>query len=100
VRRELAFAEITNVAGATNSASVALAVSPPPSLVLSANRSGSVQLTASTLAGINYVLQAATNLNPPVSWLSVSTNAAPADGLIVITNTMANPEQFFRLLFP
>jgi hypothetical protein len=68
--------------------------------VLSANRSGSVQLTASTLAGINYVLQAATNLNRPVSWLSVSTNVAPADGLIVITNTMANPGQFFRLLFP
>jgi hypothetical protein len=89
---------ITNTAGSTNSALTPLTVALPPSLNLSASASGGVQLSASTITGIVYVVQATTNLLSP--WTPVSTNTVPGTGLLLFTNPATSPMQFFRMNFP
>jgi len=52
--------------------------------------------------GANYVLQYATSLSPPITWLPVVTNAADANGnwTFTDTNTAAFPALFFRVAIP
>ena len=88
---------ITNAVGSTNSATVHLAVVAPPGLVLGGNGSG-VQLSASTITGIVYVVQTTTNLSSP--WVPVATNTVPGTGLLMFTNPTTSPVQFYRTLFP
>jgi|GEM_PF-1480607 len=90
---------ITNVAGTTNSSTLALSVSPPPSVSLTAVGANSGQLSATTIPGINYVVEGSTNLSP-ANWVPLQTNVAPGNGVVLFTNTTANPAQFFRLFFP
>jgi hypothetical protein len=48
--------------------------------------------------GINYVLQFATNLAPPIPWLDVQTNFGDG-GVVSFTNLIdsAQPQKFFRV---
>jgi len=91
---------ITNIAGITNSTSAVLTVALPPSLGLGSIGPNSVQLSANTAAGLNYVVERATNLAPPILWTPVTTNIVPPGGQLLFTNSTSNTEQYFRLLFP
>ncbi len=88
---------ITNTAGSTNSISAPLTVQPPPAVTLTRNGS-SLQLNATTVTGITYVVLTTTNLSSP--WTPVETNSVSGAGSLSFTNTAANPQQFFRLAFP
>jgi hypothetical protein len=94
------FVTITNVAGSTNSATVALNVSQPPTMSLSPSGPGNAQLTATTIPGLTYVAERTTNLTPPVTWVPYLTNTVPGSGIILIPNPTTNAAQFFRLTFP
>ena len=48
--------------------------------------SGDVRLTYSGDAGVNYALDRSSSLSQP-AWVSLVTNTAPVDGVLVITNT-------------
>ncbi len=91
---------ITNVAGTTNSAIAALAVSSPPSLNLMPVSGNGVQLTSTTATGLTYIVQSASNLSPPIIWSPIETNVVPGSGIVLFTNAAGNPAQFFRLTFP
>jgi Immunoglobulin domain len=91
---------ITNVAGATNSTTVSLAVSPLPPVALTPASPTSVQLRSTTIPGLTYVVQSASNLSPPVIWSPLQTNVVPGNGIVLFTNATANLSQFFRLAFP
>ena len=58
-----------------------------------------VQFTALGIPGVNYVIEASTNL---VSWLPVSTNIPGTNGLVTFVQTNASqfPQRFFRALTP
>lgn len=51
--------------------------------------SGAVQLNFSGTPGYVYWIEAATNLNPPVTWTAISTNAADTNGLFNFTDLTA-----------
>jgi hypothetical protein len=53
-------------------------------------------------AGANYMLQCATNLSPPITWLPFVTNAADSNGnwSFTDTNAAAFPALFFRVAIP
>jgi hypothetical protein len=61
-----------------------------------------IQFQFGGAAGSNYVLQYATNLTPPVTWLPFFTNAADADGnwSFTDTNVPAFRAGFFRIAAP
>lgn len=91
---------ITNTAGSTNSSSVPLSVSAPPSVSSKPGTGGSFVLNATTIPGLSYVVQGASNLNPPILWLPLTTNNAAGDGSLAFTNNSTAPVKFFRLAFP
>jgi hypothetical protein len=88
---------ISNSTGFTNSVTAPLSVSLPPSLGVDAGPSG-LRLSASTVPGLAYVLLTATNLAYP--WTVLETNTVPADGLLSVTNSTGNPQEYYRLIFP
>lgn len=51
-----------------------------------------------SVTGINFIIQTATSLPP--QWVSVATNVVPASGVVSVTNPIAGPSQFFRVMFP
>lgn len=90
---------ITNVAGAVTSSVTALSVSLPPQLTASAS-SGSLQVSASTITDLTYVVESASNLVDPV-WVPVLTNSSGNSGQLNFqTNAVGNGNNFFRLMFP
>ena len=51
--------------------------------------------------GAQYLVQAATNLTPPVAWVNVSTNTAGADGQWTYTDSSTNhTRRFYRAAMP
>jgi hypothetical protein len=52
--------------------------------------------------GFGYLLQAATNLTPPVDWQNVLTNLVDSDGIwsFIETNVSSAPNHFFRMTVP
>jgi hypothetical protein len=91
---------ITNSAGSTNSSSAALTVSAPPSVSLKPGPGGALVLNGSTIPGLNYVVQGASNLNSPIIWSPLATNSAAGDGSLAYTNNPVGPSQFLRIWFP
>jgi hypothetical protein len=92
---------ITNSAGSTNSTAAALAVSAPPSLVSGPGAIGGLQLSATTIPGLNYIVEIASNLGPASVWVPITTNIVPPSGVLLFTtNSAADPAQFFRVQFP
>lgn len=89
---------ITNSAGWTNSTGASLTVSAPPAVSVTRGANG-LQLNASTLTGLTYVVLSATNLSSP--WTPIATNSVPGTGVLTFTNPpVTGPLQFFRLEFP
>lgn len=52
------------------------------------------QFTVTGIAGSNYVVQVATNLSPPTTWISLFTNASPFT--FVDSNANSFPQRFYR----
>jgi hypothetical protein len=77
---------VSNASGSVTSAVINLSVALPP-LSESLTLGGAVQLQFRGASGSNYVLQAATNLAPPVAWQTILTNAAGTNGLWTYTDT-------------
>jgi hypothetical protein len=90
---------MTNNSGSVTSSMVGLTVFLPPQN-FSAQRVGSgVQLQLSGTPGYPYLLQSATNLTPPINWVSLFTNAADAIGNWQFIDTNLNGSQrFYRAL--
>jgi hypothetical protein len=60
---------------------------------------GTRQITGVCLAGQSYVLEAATNLSPPILWLPLLTNTASASGELEFIDTSSTnfPTRFYRV---
>ena len=61
-----------------------------------------VRVRAQGIAGANYVIEAAPNLNVPVAWAPISTNAASGSGLIefIEPDISLYAQRFYRLASP
>lgn len=90
---------VTNAAGSTTSSNATLAVFPPPTFGLSSS-AGTLQLNANTVTGLTYVVQTTMGLDTPTVWVPITTNVVPANGTLLFTNAITNPQQYFRLFFP
>jgi hypothetical protein len=91
---------VTNVYGAVTSGIATLTVLPPPTLKLGSSTTGNLQLSANSITGLTYVVEAATNLLHPV-WIPVLTNTTGSDGAASFqTNAAGATWQFYRLVFP
>ncbi|MBU6401722.1 MAG: hypothetical protein KGS61_15500, partial [Verrucomicrobia bacterium] len=89
---------VSNAYGTVTSlvATVTMAM-PPLGVSLAPGRAVLLQLSGSP--GASYLLQVAANLEPPVQWQPLDTNAADANGnwSYLDTNTAAFPSRFYRL---
>ena len=87
--------------GATTSSVATLTVNliPPAINGVTANANGSFNLNLTGSPGYIYILQATTNLLPPVNWLPLATNTLGTNGVWLFTDTSATnlPLQFYRL---
>jgi uncharacterized repeat protein (TIGR01451 family) len=87
--------------GATTSSVATLTVNliPPAINSVTANANGSFNLNLTGSPGYIYILQATTNLLPPVNWLPLATNTLGTNGVWLFTDTSATnlPLQFYRL---
>jgi Immunoglobulin I-set domain len=93
---------VANAFGSVTSSVATLTVVLPPLRLQGQAVANGFQLSADAIAGSSYWVQAAASLNPPVSWVTVATNVAGPDGMVLFTdtNTAANPSQFYRLVSP
>jgi hypothetical protein len=96
---------VTNNYGSVTSILAILTVSVPTNLVpgfasVARSSSGSVTLNLSGASGLNYVLEATTNLAVPNDWVPLTTNTPNANGFWQYTDTSATnyPFRFYRLL--
>ena len=86
------------VGSVTNTLIVAL---PPQNFTINTTINNgilSLQLTGTT--NYPYILQMATNLTPPVNWVSVVTNPADASGhwIVQVSYLLSTPQRFYRTL--
>ena len=67
-----------------------------------ANGDGSVTLNFAGVPGYTYWLEAATNLTPPVDWMTIATNTADTNGFWQVTDTSVtnNSSRFYRSVQP
>jgi autotransporter-associated beta strand protein len=74
---------------------------PAPLLLPVSLNGGNLTVQFQSTTDVNYVLQAATNLVPPVAWASVLTNAGTG-GLLTIPVPVdsSQPQRFYRLMAP
>ena len=94
---------ISGAFGSVTSSIVTLTVLIPPSITgIVPNLDGSVTLDFAGGVGQTYLLQATTNLTPPVVWQTLSTNVAGTDGTWQFsdTNALNYPAQFYRSSTP
>ena len=94
---------ITNPFGAaTGSVATLTVVNVPLTPVAIARNAGGLTLTFNGIPGVNYVLEAATNLHPPVTWQVVATQTAGTNGLWQFTDTGVSnyPSKFYRTTLP
>jgi hypothetical protein len=91
---------VTNSLGAATSSVATLTVFLPPTLNLGVGSPGTLQLSANSVTGLNYVVEVATNLANPF-WVPVLTNNTGVNGLVNFqTNATSTAQQFYRLVFP
>jgi len=93
------FVVVSNNSGSVTSTMVGLVVFLPPE-GFSAQKVGTgVQLQLAGTPGFPYILQSATNLIPPINWVSILTNAADANGNWQVTDTnLSSISKFYRAL--
>ena len=91
---------ITNTTGSVTSSIAAVNIALPPTVTAALGFPNLIQLGGSTLTGLTYVVQSATNLAAP-DWVPLQTNNSGVSGAINFQiNTTGSPSIFYRLLFP
>jgi hypothetical protein len=92
---------LSNANGTAQSASAVLQVLPLPQLTTQSVSNG-VQWSGTAVPGETYLVQMATNLSAPVTWITIATNQAGTNGVVSFTDTnvLANTNVFYRLQFP
>jgi hypothetical protein len=74
---------------------------PPATLGINGNGNGTVTVTFAGTPGAQYLVQAATNLAPPIAWVNVSTNTAGTNGQWTFTDfTINRTRGFYRSAMP
>jgi len=96
------FASIPNASGGDGSDIGAVEFIPPAPAISIAAVTNSIQLQGAGLSNLNYTIQAATNLNPVVTWTNLGTFLANSNGIFSATDTNAPlfPRRFYRALLP
>jgi xanthomonalisin len=87
--------------GAVTSVVAVLTVCVPPEISgVTANPDGSYTLSLTGSPDDTYVLEAATNLLPPVNWVFLATNTLDTNGVWQFTDSQATnfTQQFYRLM--
>lgn len=81
---------------------VVVDVETPRIISIVNNGDGTATITAQGQPGMLYLVQATTNLNPPIDWVNVSTNTAGlTDGIWQYVGDMTQyPQRFFRAAKP
>ncbi len=71
----------------------------PRFVSLSQSAGGNFQFSGAGAAGVTYTLSAATNLTPPVVWISVTNAVADQNGLFQLSDLSAPnfPQRFYRI---
>ncbi|MEK7780071.1 MAG: LamG-like jellyroll fold domain-containing protein, partial [Verrucomicrobiota bacterium] len=93
---------VSDAWGGTNDSALTITVTnttPPIAPVIAPSVVGSnLQLQIASQSGYNYVVQAATNLAPPIVWSNVSTNAGTGATLnLSAPISPGTPQRFFRV---
>ena len=94
---------VSNAYGTNTSSNASLIVVVPPAyLSIIRNASNSVILQVNGTPGFAYVLEALTNLNVPLNWRAINTNATDTNGIFscIFSNTQLFPSVFFRTRMP
>ena len=94
---------VSNAYGTNTSTNASLiVVVPPANLSISRNASNSVILQVNGTPGFAYVLEALTNLNAPLNWRAINTNATDTNGIFscIFSNIQLFPSVFFRTRMP
>jgi hypothetical protein len=93
---------ITNAYGSATSRLAHLLVGIPPQTLGALQTNRSITFRMQGTPGFGYVVQAATNLTPPINWQNVLTNVADSNGLwsFTETNVARHPNSFFRAAVP
>jgi hypothetical protein len=86
---------LTNLASGTLSVVAAV---PPQFGSISYTTNGGLQLSATGAAGVNYNLEATTNLASPITWVFVTNAVAGANGLLQFPNLPATYSQQFYII--
>ena len=75
---------------------------PPQNLSANIIQNNAFQLEFFGTPNYSYILQAATNLTPPINWQSIITNNTDANGFwnFADTNTVLHPTRFYRAMVP
>jgi uncharacterized delta-60 repeat protein len=76
---------------------------PPTNSILSANLGAGPNMNLSLVGtpGSSYILEATTNLLPPIQWVPILTNAADSNGVWQFTDTnLSNAQLYYRVTTP
>jgi len=94
--------QVSNFVSSITSTGAVLTVLSTNSIVSAIRGAGSnLNLSLIGFPGNSYVLEATTNLTPPVQWLPVVTNAADANGVWQFTDTnLTNAQLYYRVTAP
>jgi hypothetical protein len=93
---------VANAYGSATSRLANLLVGIPPQTLSAQQSNRCMTLQMQGTPGFGYVLQAATNLTPPVKWQNVLTNVADSNGIwsFIETNVSSGFNKFFRVAAP
>jgi len=90
---------VSNGYGMATSSVATLTVAAAPALTASYSTPGQLQLNATTITGLTYIVQTSTNLGSP-AWLTVFTNNTGNSGTVSFqTANSSGIMQFYRLIF-
>jgi uncharacterized delta-60 repeat protein len=89
----------TNLFGGTVSSNATLVIQPV--LAIATGPSPRLNVNFKGFPGSSYILQAATNLTPPIQWLPVLTNVADSNGVWQFMDTnLDSSQKFYRITLP
>jgi hypothetical protein len=99
---------VADTYGVTGTGTVMVTIQPAyngPSVNItgiSTNGNGTVTIGFAGIPGLNYLIQAATNLSPPITWTTLSTNMAGTNGLFNFTDLNATnyTSRYYRTATP
>jgi hypothetical protein len=78
-----------------------VATQRPATLGIKDNGNSTVTVTFAGTPGAQYLVQAATNLVPPIAWVNVSTNTAGTNGQWTFTDSnTSRTRRFYRAAMP